>query len=142
MRKAVADVIEFRRAVGLEIGDRIHIPDGLYQSSDFNVVVEEFRELHDAVLVGTIEEIADGGVDLIVTVIGLLVRCGIDPAEIWDEVQRSNLSKVGGGKRADGKAMKGPDYSPPDIQGALDDQCSLDAIYPVRGVLGGSGDTR
>ena len=42
---------------------------------------------------------------------------------IFDEVQRSNMSKLGADgrpiHRADGKVLKGPDYCPPDIRSAL-----------------------
>ncbi len=130
MKQAVVDVIEFRRAVNLEIGDIPVVPRDLFDTSDWKVVGEEYGELVNAVYNEDIEEIADGGIDLIVTVIGLLVRCGIDPVEIWDRVKVANLTKAGGPKRADGKALKPPGWLPPDIKGALESQCSLSAIYP------------
>ena len=134
MRQAVADVIEFRRAVGLAIGNIPGVPGDrqLLSQSDWKVVVEEFNELRAAVCEEDIEEIADGGIDLIVTTLGLLLRCGIDPNEIWERVKVANLAKAGGPKRADGKAMKPEGWQPPDIRGALAKQVSLDAIYPER----------
>lgn len=49
--------------------------------------------------------------DLRYVVEGALVTCGVEP-DAYDEVHRSNMSKQG--RRADGKVLKGPNYSPPD----------------------------
>jgi len=40
-------------------------------------------------------------------------------APVFREVHRSNMSKVGGHKRADGKWIKPPDYSPACLQPIL-----------------------
>lgn len=40
---------------------------------------------------------------------------GWDFEAAYEEVHRSNMSKAGGGVRADGKILKGPDYAPPDM---------------------------
>ena len=48
-------------------------------------------------------------------VYGTAISYGIDMEPVFKEVQRSNMSKVGGYKREDGKWVKPPTYSPADI---------------------------
>jgi hypothetical protein len=69
--------------------------------------------------------LADGLVDTIVVCLGGLIElfgegCARD---LWLEVQRSNESKISPDgsvvKREDGKVIKGPNYSPPDVEGIL-----------------------
>jgi predicted HAD superfamily Cof-like phosphohydrolase len=82
--------------------------------------LQELREAHDA---GDIVGIADALADLLYVVYGTAVVHGIDIDQVFYEVHRSNMSKLGlDGKpvmRADGKVLKGPTYSPPDIAGVL-----------------------
>lgn len=67
--------------------------------------------------------VADALADLLYVVYGCAVTCGIDMEPIWNEVQRSNMSKLKDGyKREDGKWMKGPSYSPPELDPILRDQ--------------------
>lgn len=67
-------------------------------------------------------ETADGIIDSIVVLCGLGNSLGLPMQELWDEVLRSNLSKLQPDgsvlRREDGKVLKGPDYSPPNL-GAL-----------------------
>jgi predicted HAD superfamily Cof-like phosphohydrolase len=61
--------------------------------------------------------------DLIVVALGVANRLGIDMDPVMEEVHRSNLSKLEGGhRRDDGKWVKGPKYTPADIQAVLDEQ--------------------
>jgi predicted HAD superfamily Cof-like phosphohydrolase len=53
--------------------------------------------------------------DLLYVVYGTAVSLGIDMEPVFKEVHRSNMSKVGGYKREDGKWVKPPTYSPADI---------------------------
>jgi len=55
-------------------------------------------------------------------VYGTAVSYGIDMKPVFQEVHRSNLSKVGGYKRADGKWMKPPTYSPAKLEQILEAQ--------------------
>jgi predicted HAD superfamily Cof-like phosphohydrolase len=56
---------------------------------------------------------------------GTIIEHGLQDKieEVFAEIQRSNMSKLGAdGKpiyREDGKVMKGPNYSPPDLAGVL-----------------------
>ena len=62
---------------------------------------------------------ADASGDLEVVVLGNYVAMGLPAQEIFDEIHRSNMSKLGAdGKpllREDGKFLKGPFYSPPKL---------------------------
>lgn len=68
-----------------------------------------------------IVDIADGLADLIYVCIGCALEMGIPLEAVFDEVQRSNMSKTIDSKlREDGKIQKGPKFSPPDIGAILD----------------------
>lgn len=71
-----------------------------------------------------LEEVADGCADISVVTIGTLIACGIDDEPLLEEVDQANLRKFAPGsyRRADGKWMKPPDWTPPDIAGVLERQ--------------------
>jgi predicted HAD superfamily Cof-like phosphohydrolase len=83
------------------------------------LIREEFKELMKALEEEDIVGIADGLADLTVVVYGTALSYGIDLDRVMQEVHRSNMSKLGeDGKpiyREDGKVLKGPYFSPPDI---------------------------
>jgi predicted HAD superfamily Cof-like phosphohydrolase len=64
-------------------------------------------------------EFADGCADLAYVVEGSMLEFGINSEPIAAEVHRTNMAKVGGGKRADGKVVKPDGWQPPDIEGEL-----------------------
>ena len=68
-------------------------------------------------------EIADALTDLLYVVYGAGHAYGIDLDACFDEVQRSNMSKLDENgkaiKREDGKILKGPNYSPPNLHGIV-----------------------
>ena len=71
---------------------------------------------------GNITEIADGIADLIYVLLGTAIEYGININPIWDEVQRTNMLKEGGGIRPDGKILKPEGWLSPDIAGILKQQ--------------------
>lgn len=75
------------------------------------LIQEEFDELKEAIEKKDLVSIADGLADILYVVYGAAVTFGIDMEPIFDEVHRSNMSKVGGHKREDGKWVKPPTYS-------------------------------
>lgn len=60
--------------------------------------------------------VADALADLLYVVIGSALQWGIPLERVLAEVHRSNMTKTAGDKRADGKILKGPGYSPPDLR--------------------------
>lgn len=90
------------------------------RSLRIRLIDEERRELGDALAADDLVEVADALADLLYVVIGSALQWGIPIARVFAEVHRSNMSKAGGLKRADGKIMKGPNYSPPDLRFVLE----------------------
>ncbi|TDE99183.1 hypothetical protein EXU48_02070 [Occultella glacieicola] len=66
---------------------------------------------------------ADALGDLVYVVYGMAIECGIPLEHVLAEIHRSNLSKLGADGRPilreDGKILKGPAYTPPDLAGVL-----------------------
>lgn len=87
----------------------------------FQLMKEENEEYLEAALQNNLEEVADALGDMLYILCGTIIEHGLqDKMEaIFDEIQRSNMSKLGeDGKpiyREDGKVMKGPNYFKPNI---------------------------
>jgi predicted HAD superfamily Cof-like phosphohydrolase len=85
-----------------------------------DLIEEELQELTTASYNEDMVEIADALTDILYVTYGMGAALGIDLDKCFEEVQRSNMSKLGAdGKpiyREDGKVMKGPNYSPPNLQ--------------------------
>ena len=88
------------------------------------LIQEEFDELKQAMAQEDLPAIAKELADLLYVVYGTAVSYGIDMGPVFSEVHRSNMSKVGGYKREDGKWVKPPSYSPASIGPILAEQCS------------------
>ncbi len=83
------------------------------------LIQEEFDELKESMAEGNLAALAKEMADLLYVVYGTAVSYGIDMEPVFREVHRSNLSKVGGYKREDGKWVKPPTYSPANIEPVL-----------------------
>jgi predicted HAD superfamily Cof-like phosphohydrolase len=86
------------------------------------LIEEEFDELKEAMAGGDLAAIAKELADLLYVVYGTAVSYGIDMDPVFREVHRSNMSKVGGYKREDGKWVKPATYSPARIEPILAEQ--------------------
>lgn len=64
-------------------------------------------------------EAIDGCVDTIVVCLGTLEDIGVDGDPFMDEIHRSNMAKAGGPIDAQGKQLKPPGWTPPDVAGVL-----------------------
>jgi NTP pyrophosphatase (non-canonical NTP hydrolase) len=84
-----------------------------------SLIDEERKELGLALDANDVVEVADALADLLYVVIGSALQWGIPIERVFAEVHRSNMTKEGDAKRADGKILKGPNFSPPDIAGVL-----------------------
>lgn len=91
----------------------------------FRLMDEENKEYLEAAIAGDLVEVADALGDMLYILCGTIIEHGLQDKieEVFAEIQRSNMSKLGAdGKpiyREDGKVMKGPNYSPPDLAGVL-----------------------
>src|SRR5678816_2492817 len=86
------------------------------------LIQEEFDELKQALVAEDLSSIAKEMADLLYVVYGTAVSYGIDMDPVFREVHRSNMSKVGGYKREDGKWVKPATYSPAAIEPILAEQ--------------------
>lgn len=100
------------------------------------LIQEEFDELKESMAEGNLAALAKEMADLLYVVYGTAVSYGIDMEPVFREVHRSNLSKVGGYKREDGKWVKPPTYSPANIEPLLAIQMGApeEAQRPLGGV--------
>ena len=89
------------------------------------LIHEEFEELKEAMGKRDLSAIAKELADLLYVVYGTAVSYGIDMGPVFREVHRSNMSKIGGYKREDGKWVKPPTYSPAVIEPILIEQQDL-----------------
>ncbi|MBC8644965.1 nucleoside triphosphate pyrophosphohydrolase family protein [Flavobacterium lindanitolerans] len=122
MQKQLNAVKEFHQAFGTGVSET---PKGdLGESKNrlrYNLMKEENEEYLEAVQNDDKIEIADALGDMLYILCGTIIEHGLQHKieEVFDEIQRSNMSKLGeDGKpiyREDGKVMKGPNYFKPDF---------------------------
>ena len=92
----------------------------------FNLMKEENEEYLDAANANDLVEVADALGDMLYILCGTIIEHGMQHKieEVFDEIQRSNMSKLGeNGEpiyREDGKVLKGPNYFKPNISSILD----------------------
>ncbi len=126
LAEATEHVRTFHDAFGIPnasapVGD-IGMRDALLR---YKLIREENEEYLDAALKGDLVEVADALGDILYILCGTLLKHGLEHKidEVFREIQRSNMSKLGAdGKpiyRDDGKVMKGPAYFKPDIASLL-----------------------
>ncbi len=114
----------FMDAFGQEVKRSPEFPDLDTVALRYELIKEELQELFVAMAEKDIVEVADALTDILYVTYGAGHAFGIDLDACFREVQRSNMSKLGeDGKpiyREDGKILKGPDYSEPDLKKVLD----------------------
>lgn len=87
---------------------------------------EENEEYLEAANADDLVEVADALGDMLYILCGTIIEHGLQHKieEVFDEIQKSNMSKLGDDGepiyREDGKVLKGPRYFKPNIQGVLD----------------------
>lgn len=116
-------VREFHEKFGQYIADKPSIPPIQIAALRCNLIEEEAEELYIASAQEDLIGVADALADLLYVVLGTAVTYGIQLDKVFDEVHRSNMTKVweNGEVRAreDGKVLKPPTYSPPNIKSCL-----------------------
>ena len=126
MQKQLNAVRLFHDTYGLGISEEIKPDLGTLKNElRFNLMKEENEEYLEAVQNKDIIEIADALGDMLYILCGTILEHGLQYKieEVFDEIQRSNMSKLGeDGKpiyREDGKVMKGPNYFKPSFEEIL-----------------------
>ena len=113
-------VKEFMSIYGQEIKNNAEFPDKKIIELRLKLIQEELNEFQEAIKNKDIIEVADALTDILYVTYGAGHSFGINLDKCFDEVQRSNMSKLGeDGKpiyNEFGKVMKGPNYSKPDLK--------------------------
>jgi len=126
MKNKIAAVHAFHTAFGAGIEDlpTANLPKSRNKLR-YDLMKEENEEYLEAANNGDLVEVADALGDMLYILCGTIIEHGMHDKieEVFNEIQRSNMSKLGAdGKpiyRADGKVLKGPNYFKPDIASIL-----------------------
>jgi predicted HAD superfamily Cof-like phosphohydrolase len=128
MEKQLLQVLDFQNAFGISSPDKPKMLSKKRATLRQRLLEEEVGELREAK--NTIE-VADALIDILYITCGTIHEYGLGDRAVmlFDEVHRSNMSKVGSdGKaifRADGKVMKPETYSEPKLQPIIERDFSL-----------------
>ncbi len=127
MEDKIKAVQEFHESFGLGIS---HSPVARLSAEKlklrFDLMDEENKEYLEAAENDDLVEVADALGDMLYILCGTILEHGMQYKieEVFNEIQRSNMSKLGAdGKpiyREDGKVLKGPNYFKPNIVSILD----------------------
>ncbi len=126
MKNKLKAVALFHKTFGMGISETLQADIGSSKNMlRFNLMDEENKEYLEAAENNDLIEVADALGDMLYILCGTILEHGMQHKieEVFDEIQRSNMSKLGAdGKpiyREDGKVLKGPNYFRPDIQAVL-----------------------
>ena len=109
----------FMKTFGQEIKEKAGFPKEHISSLRYDLIKEELEELKEAINNKDIKEVADALTDILYVTYGAGHAFGINLDKCFEEVQNSNMSKLGkDGKpiyNEKGKVMKGPHYFKPNL---------------------------
>ena len=112
-------VKKFMETFGQEVKSEASFPKDKIIRLRLDLIREELSELKEALEKKDIKEVADALTDILYVTYGAGHAFGINLDKCFEEVQNSNMSKLGSdGKpiyNEQGKVMKGPDYFKPDL---------------------------
>ena len=112
-------VRKFMETFGQEVKKKAEFPEEKIIALRYDLIKEELEELKLAIDNNDIKEVADALTDILYVTYGAGHAFGINLDRCFDEVQNSNMSKLGlDGKpiyNEKGKVMKGPNYFKPDL---------------------------
>ena len=110
----------FMNTYGQEVKNTPEFPDSKIVQLRIDLIHEELNELKEAINNNDIIEVADALTDILYVTYGAGHSFGVDLDSCFNEVQNSNMSKLGDdGKpiyNESGKVMKGPNYFKPNIK--------------------------
>jgi predicted HAD superfamily Cof-like phosphohydrolase len=109
----------FMQTYGQEVKNKAEFSNEKTNQLRIDLIKEELEELQQAMKDKNLLEVADALTDILYVTYGAGHACGIDLDKCFEEVQNSNMSKLGSdGKpiyNESGKVMKGPNYFKPDL---------------------------
>jgi len=112
-------VKKFMETFAQEVKDKTEFPEEKIIRLRYELIKEEIEELNQAIKNKDIKEVADALTDILYVTYGAGHAFGINLDKCFDEVQKSNMSKLdSNGKpiyNENGKVMKGPNYFKPDL---------------------------
>ena len=115
-----SSVKKFMETFGQEVKNKAEFPSEKIQDLRVSLIDEELSELKEAIENKDIKEVADALTDILYVTYGAGHAFGIDLDKCFDEVQRSNMSKLDeNGKpifNEHGKVLKGPNYFKPNLE--------------------------
>lgn len=127
MKHKISAVELFHNSFGLGVSKTMRADLGKEKNLlRFNLMDEENEEYYEAANNNDLVEVADALGDMLYILCGTILEHGMQHKieEVFEEIQRSNMSKLGAdGKpiyREDGKVLKGPNYFKPNIESILD----------------------
>ena len=110
----------FMKTFGQDVKQQASLSTEKINTLRISLIEEELEELKKAIKEKDIKEVADALTDILYVTYGAGHAFGIDLDKCFDEVQNSNMSKLGDdGKpiyNESGKVMKGPNYFKPDLK--------------------------
>ena len=112
-------VKKFMETFGQEVKLKAEFPSDKIVKLRYELIKEELDEFEMALKDKNLKEVADSLTDILYVTYGAGHAFGIDLDKCFDEVQRSNMSKLGSDGRPiyneNGKVMKGPKYFEPNL---------------------------
>ena len=109
----------FMKTYGQEVKDKAGFSDAKTNKLRIDLIKEELEELTEAMQDENLLEVADALTDILYVTYGAGHAFGIDLDKCFEEVQNSNMSKLGEDGipiyNEAGKVMKGPNYFKPDL---------------------------
>ena len=109
----------FMKTFNQDVKDSSSLSTDKINSLRISLINEELEELKQAILEKNLTEVADALTDILYVTYGAGHAFGINLDKCFEEVQNSNMSKLGpDGKpiyNEKGKVMKGPDYFKPNL---------------------------
>ena len=109
----------FMKTFGQEVKEKAEFPSNKIISLRYDLINEELEELKEAINKKDIKEVADALTDILYVTYGAGHAFGINLDKCFEEVQNSNMSKLGNDGKPiyndKGKVMKGPKYFKPDL---------------------------
>ena len=109
----------FMETFGQEVKTKPSFSTDKINSLRYDLIKEELEELKEAIENKDLLEVADALTDILYVAYGAGHAFGINLDKCFEEVQNSNMSKLGGDGKPiyseSGKVMKGPKYFKPDL---------------------------